>query len=54
MLPQTTIENKPHCKICLGKGFHIEINSLGKTFTSCCENNKTYSYNKFNINVKGY
>ncbi len=41
MLPQTTTENKPHCEKCRGKGFHIEINSLGKIFASCCENNKT-------------
>ena len=41
MLQQTTTENKPQCEKCRGKGFHIEINSLGKIFASCCDNNKT-------------
>ena len=26
MIPQSTIENKPHCEICRGKGFHINSN----------------------------
>ena len=46
MLPQTTIENKPHCEICLGKGFHVDINSNGKLFIESC----SYIQDKNNIN----
>ena len=44
MIPQTTIENKPHCEICRGKGFHI--NSNEKLFIECCSSIQ----NKNNIN----
>lgn len=39
MLPQTTTENKPHCEKCFNKGYHVDVDSLGKIFIECCPNN---------------
>jgi len=39
MLPQTTTENKPQCEKCFNKGYHVDVDSLGKIFIECCPNN---------------
>lgn len=36
MVPEIVQEDKPICQICLGKGFHVDIDSIGKLFTECC------------------
>lgn len=41
MLPQTIPDDKPHCEKCFNKGYHVDVDSLGKIFTECCPNNHT-------------
>lgn len=42
MIHEEIFENKPICQICLGKGYHVDIDSLGKLFTQCCPDNKDH------------
>ena len=39
MLAQTTTENKLQCEKCFNKGYHVDVDSLGKIFIECCPNN---------------
>lgn len=41
MLAQTITDDKPHCEKCFNKGYHVDVDSLGKIFTECCPNTKT-------------